>query len=64
VIAIYAQMKPNAAAQHLSAMEDAMASAILAKLSPRTASAILNEMEPARAAQLTSGMVYQEEKKS
>jgi flagellar motility protein MotE (MotC chaperone) len=64
VIAIYAQLKPDAAAQHLSAMEDAMAAAIIAKLPPRTASAILNEMEPARAAQLTRGMVSQEEKKS
>jgi flagellar motility protein MotE (MotC chaperone) len=64
VIAIYAQMKPNAAAQHLSAMEDAMAAAIIAKLSPRMASAILNEMEPARAAQLTGGIISQEEKKS
>jgi flagellar motility protein MotE (MotC chaperone) len=64
VIAIYAQLKPDAAAQHLSAMEDAMAAAILAKLPPRTASAILNQMEPARAAQLTKGMVTPEEKKS
>ena len=64
VIAIYAQLKPDAAAQQLSAMEDAMASAIIARLPPRTASAILNVMEPARAAQLTRGMVSQEEKKS
>ncbi len=64
VIAIYAQLKPDAAAQHLSAMEDEMAAAIMAKLPPRTASAILNDMEPARAAQLTKGMVHPEEKKS
>ncbi len=64
VIAIYAQMKPNAAAQHLSAMEDAMAAAIIAKLTPRASSAILSEMEPARAAQLTSRLISREEKKS
>jgi flagellar motility protein MotE (MotC chaperone) len=39
VIAIYAQMKPTAAAQNLSAMEDSVAAAIIAKLSPRAASA-------------------------
>jgi flagellar motility protein MotE (MotC chaperone) len=64
IIAIYTQMKPDAAAQHLSAMEDALAAAIIARLSPRAASAILGEMEPARAAQLTSGLVAREEKKS
>jgi len=64
VVAIYTQMKPNAAAQHLSAMEDALAAAIIAKLSPRAASAILGEMEPARAAQLTSGLIAREKKKS
>jgi flagellar motility protein MotE (MotC chaperone) len=64
VIAIFAQMKPVAAAQNLSAMEDTMAAAIIAQLSPRAASAILNEMEPSRAVQLTSGMASQEEKKS
>lgn len=64
VVAIYAQMKPSAAAQNLSAMEDSVAAAIIAKLPPRAASAILNEMEPSRAAPLTSGMASQEEKKS
>lgn len=64
VIAIYAQMKPSAAAQNLAAMEDTIAAAIIANLSPRAASAILNEMEPSRAAQLTSGMAPQEEKKT
>lgn len=64
VIAIYAQMKPYAAASHLAAMDDSAAAAIIAKLSPRAASAILNEMEPARAAQLTNGMVAPNGKKS
>lgn len=64
VIAIYGHMRPDAAASHLAAMEDAVAAAILAKLPPRTASAILNEMDPARAAQLTNGMVAPDGKKS
>lgn len=53
VVAIYARMRPEAAASQLAAMEDAMASAILSKLSSRVAGAILNEMEAGRAARLT-----------
>lgn len=56
VIAIYAHMKPAAAASHLAALDDAMAAAVIAKLPPRAAGAILNEMEPARAAKVTHGM--------
>lgn len=63
LVAIYAQMKPAAAAQNLSAMENTMAAAIVAKLPARAASAILSEMEPSRAAQLTSGVASQEEKR-
>ncbi len=63
LVAIYAQMKPAAAAQNLSAMENTMAAAIIAKLPSRAASAILSEMEPSRAAQLTSGVASQEEKR-
>ncbi len=57
VVAIYAKMRPDAAASQLAAMDDVMASAVLSKLNPRTASAILAEMEPGRAARLTSAMV-------
>ena len=57
VVAIYAHMRPEAAASQLAAMNDSMAAALLAKLSPRNASAILNEMEPGRAARLTNAMV-------
>lgn len=64
VIAIYALVKPDAAALQIAAMDDAMAAAIIAKLPPRAASAILNEMEPARAAQLTRGMAAPDGKKS
>jgi flagellar motility protein MotE (MotC chaperone) len=53
VVAIYAKMRPDAAAQQLSTIDDETAAAVLAKLVPRNASAILNEMDPQRAAQLT-----------
>lgn len=54
VVAIYSQMRPDAAALQVAVMEPGSAAAILAKLNPRTASAILNEMDPAAAAQLTA----------
>lgn len=60
VIAIYARMKPAAAASQLAVMDDAMAATVIAKLPPRASSAILNVMEPARAAQLTHGMLAPE----
>jgi flagellar motility protein MotE (MotC chaperone) len=57
VVAIYAHMKPDAAALQIAAMDDATAAAILAKLSTRNASSILNEIEPGRAARLTNSML-------
>lgn len=57
VVAIYARMRPDSAAQQLAAMEDAMAAAVLAKLPSRAAGVILNEMESGRAARLTRVMV-------
>ena len=56
VVAIYSQMRPDAASQQIAAMDEAAAAAILAKLSPRIASAILNEMDAATAAHLTNVM--------
>ena len=56
VVAIYSQMRPDAAAQQIAIMDQEAAAAILAKLQPRTASAILNEMDPTTAAQLTNVM--------
>jgi flagellar motility protein MotE (MotC chaperone) len=53
IVAIYAKMRPEAAAAQLIVMEDGSAAAILSKLNPRVASTILNEMEAARAAKLT-----------
>lgn len=56
VVAIYSQMRPDAAAQQIGIMDPGAAAAILAKVSARTASAILNEMNPATAAHLTNVM--------
>lgn len=56
VVAIYSQMRPDAAAKQIAVMDDEAAAAILSKLTPRTASAILNEMDPATAAHLANVM--------
>lgn len=56
VVAIYSQMRPDAAAQQIAIMAPEAAAAILSKLQPRTASAILNEMEAGTAARLTNVM--------
>ena len=56
VVAIYSQMRPDAAASQIAVMDPEAAAAILAKLSPRTASAILNEMDAPTAAALTDVM--------
>ena len=52
VVAIYARMRPDAAAEQLAAMEAERAAAVLAKLDPRVASTIFNEMDPERAVSL------------
>lgn len=57
IVAIYSKMAPEAAANELSQMDDALAAAVLAKLNTRNASAILGEMDPARAAHLADEMV-------
>ena len=56
VVAIYSQMRPDAAAAQIAAMDPDGAAAILAKINPRIASAILNEMDAAAAAHLTNVM--------
>jgi flagellar motility protein MotE (MotC chaperone) len=56
VVAIFTQMRPDAASQQMSVMDLEAAAAILVKLNPRIASAILNEMDPMKAAQLTTTM--------
>ena len=52
LVAIFARMEAEAAARELSAMDDRMAAAILAKLKPTAAGAILDEMEAERASRL------------
>ena len=54
LVEIYTAMRPEAAAQQISVMDDETAAAILLNLKPRTASAILNEIQPTRAARLAS----------
>lgn len=54
VVAIYAKMRPEAAAGQLTSLDDEMAAAVLARLNARASSAILNEMDPARASQLAT----------
>ena len=56
VVAIYSQMRPDAAALQIAVMQPEAAAGILSKLQPRTASAILNEMDPTVAATLTNVM--------
>ncbi len=56
VVAIYAKMKPDAAAAQFSAMDESGAAAILAKLNPRAAGIILNEIDAARAARIAAEM--------
>ncbi len=51
---IYAKMKPDAAAQQLSALDEEMAAAVLIKLSPKISSALMAEMEAKKAARLTA----------
>lgn len=54
LVAMFSQMRPDAAAAQLTAMSEDAAAAILTRLTPRTASAILNEMDPQRAALLAT----------
>jgi flagellar motility protein MotE (MotC chaperone) len=62
LVEVYANMRPDAAAQQLAILEDDEAAAVLTNLVPRTASAIMTEMEPERAAQLAVAMAGPPEK--
>jgi len=64
VVAIYSRMQPENAARQLSAMEEKMAAAILARLKPGAAGAILDEMEADRASRLVGFVAAREQKKS
>ncbi|KFB09191.1 MotE family protein [Nitratireductor basaltis] len=54
LVAIYASMRPDAAAERLSEVSSDLAAAILMKLEPRIAGVILNEMNSKAAATLTT----------
>ena len=56
VVAVYAKMKPDAAALQFANMPEENAAALLTKLNARAASAILSEMEATRAANLARKM--------
>lgn len=56
VVKIYSDMKPDAAAERLAAVNAELAAAILMKLEPRKAGVILNEMDTKAAATLTGIM--------
>ncbi len=56
LIEIYANMKPEASAVRLAALESELAASLLLAISPRQASAILNEMDEKVAASLTGIM--------
>jgi flagellar motility protein MotE (MotC chaperone) len=67
LVGIYAKMRPDAAAQQISALDDATAAAVLTGLNARQSSAILNEIAPDRAVKLVntiSGFVPPDGKKS
>jgi flagellar motility protein MotE (MotC chaperone) len=53
LVAIYARMRPDAAAAQFADMDVEMAAAMLMRLEPKKSSAILNEMEAPRAVALT-----------
>ncbi len=63
LVAVYANMRPDAAAQQLAILGDEEAASVLSNLVPRSASAILNEMPPERAAQLALAMAGPLEKR-
>ncbi len=53
VVNIYAAMRPEAASEQLSKMDEMTAAAILIRLEPRAASTILNDIQAEKAARLT-----------
>ena len=50
LVDVFAQMRPDAAAQRMEKLPGELTAALLSKLSPRTAGTILNEMSADRAA--------------
>lgn len=57
LLALYAKIKPDAAAVQLAGIDEEAAAALLLKLKPRSASAILDQMDGTKAARLVSVMI-------
>ena len=56
LVAVYSNMRPDAAAQRMEEIPPELSAALLTKLKPRTSAAILNEMSTADAALITQIM--------
>ena len=56
LVAIYAKMRPDAAAQQIAALDDTTAAALLQGLNARQSSAILNEIPTERAVKLVAAI--------
>lgn len=54
LVQMFARMRPDAAAQQVSLMDETVAAALVMKLEPKASSALLSEMPPARAARLAA----------
>jgi flagellar motility protein MotE (MotC chaperone) len=54
LVAFYAKMRPDAAALHMTAMDDESAAALLTKLEPKVASLVMAEITPEKAAKIAA----------
>ena len=54
LVAIYEGMRPDAAAERLALLDDALAAAVVMKLAPKRAALVLNEMKTAKAARISA----------
>ncbi len=54
LVAFYAKMRPDAAALHMTAMDDEAAAALLTKLEPKVASLVMAEIQPEKAAKIAA----------
>lgn len=54
LVAFYAKMRPDAAALHMTAMDDEAAAALLTKLEPKVASLVMAEIAPEKAAKIAA----------
>ena len=54
LVAIYASMRPDSAAERLALLDDVLAAAIVMKLKPKRAALVLNEMAKKKAAAISA----------